>query len=130
MLFAALAFFIFRFFGLFDCAHDNFLHALVIGLGHFNGEAVIVHQGAALVGNILELLHHPTANRCGFSVNLNIKQALKLFDLGAAVDYALTFSKDDGAFMKTANGKYAAYVYVNKIDDSGKMTISIKRYPL
>ena len=51
-------------------------------------------------------------------------------DLGAAVDYALTFSKDDGAFMKTANGKYAAYVYVNKIDDSGKMTISIKRYPL
>ena len=51
-------------------------------------------------------------------------------DLGAAVDYALTFSKDDGAFMKTANGKYAAYVYVNKIDDSGKMTVSIKRYPL
>lgn len=51
-------------------------------------------------------------------------------DLGTAVDYALTFSKDDGAFMKTANGKYAAYVYVNKIDDSGKMTVSIKRYPL
>ena len=51
-------------------------------------------------------------------------------DLGAAVDYALTFSKDDGAFMQTANGKYAAYVYVNKIDDSGKMTVSIKRYPL
>ena len=54
----------------------------------------------------------------------------KTFGCGAAVDYALTFSKDDGAFMKTANGKYAAYVYVNKIDDSGKMTVSIKRYPL
>ncbi len=51
-------------------------------------------------------------------------------DLGAAVDYALTFSKDDGAFMKTADGKYAAYVYVNSIDNSGKMTVSIKRYPL
>lgn len=51
-------------------------------------------------------------------------------DLGAAIDYALTFSKDDGAFMKTADGKYAAYVYVNSIDDSGKMTVSIKRYPL
>lgn len=51
-------------------------------------------------------------------------------NLSAAVDYALTFSKDDGAFMKTADGKYAAYVYVNNIDNSGKMTVSIKRYPL
>lgn len=51
-------------------------------------------------------------------------------NLSEAVDYALTFSKDDGAFMKTADGKYAAYVYVNSIDNSGKMTVSIKRYPL
>lgn len=51
-------------------------------------------------------------------------------DISHAVDYALTFSKDDGAFMKTADGKYAAYVYVNSIDNSGKMTVSIKRYPL
>ena len=51
-------------------------------------------------------------------------------NLDEAVDYALTFSKDDGAFMKTADGKYAAYIYVNSIDNSGKMTVSIKRYPL
>ena len=51
-------------------------------------------------------------------------------DLGEASDYALTFNKDDGAFMKTADGKYAAYVYVNNIDNNGKMTVSIKRYPL
>ncbi len=51
-------------------------------------------------------------------------------DLGEALDYALTFNKDDGAFMKTADGKYAAYIYVNNIDNSGKMTVSIKRYPL
>lgn len=50
-------------------------------------------------------------------------------DLGSAVDYALNFIKDDGAFMKTANGKYAAYVYVNSIA-TDEMKVSIKRYPL
>lgn len=52
-------------------------------------------------------------------------------DLGEAVDYVLNFSKDDGAFMKTADGKYAAYVYVNEVkDNDAAMTVSIKRYPL
>ncbi len=55
-------------------------------------------------------------------------------DLSAAVDYALNFNKDDGAFMKTADGKYAAYVYVNSLPDFNNginhMTVSIKRYPL
>lgn len=49
-------------------------------------------------------------------------------DLSAAVDYALNFNKDDGAFMKTTDGKYAAYVYVNS--NSNPFTVSIKRYPL
>ncbi len=51
-------------------------------------------------------------------------------DLTGALDYVLTLQKDDSAFMKTADGKYAAYIYVNNVDDSGKITISIKRYPL
>lgn len=50
-------------------------------------------------------------------------------DLTGALDYVLDFKKDDSAFMKSADGKYAAYIYVNSIG-SGKMTISIKRYPL
>lgn len=54
-------------------------------------------------------------------------------DLNAAMDYALNFSADDGAFMKTADGKYAAYVYVNTLTDASKgiqFKVSIKRYPL
>jgi hypothetical protein len=54
-------------------------------------------------------------------------------DLSYAMDYVLNFSNDDGAFMITANGKYAAYVYVNSLPDASKgidMTISIKRYSL
>lgn len=54
-------------------------------------------------------------------------------DLSHAMDYALNFNKDDGAFMITADGKYAAYVYVNETVDNVKgipFTVSIKRYPL
>lgn len=51
-------------------------------------------------------------------------------DLNGAMNYILNLKKDDSAFMKTADGKWAAYVYVNNVDGSGKMTISIKRYPL
>lgn len=51
-------------------------------------------------------------------------------DLGGAMNYVLNLKKDDSAFMKTADGKWAAYIYVNSVDGSGKMTVSIKRYPL
>jgi hypothetical protein len=55
-------------------------------------------------------------------------QTLKLED---AVDYALGFITDDGAFMKTGDGKYAAYVYINNVNDgAATATVSIKRYPL
>ena len=50
--------------------------------------------------------------------------------LDGAMNYILNLKKDDSAFMKTADGKYAAYIYINNIDNSGKMTVSIKRYPL
>lgn len=51
-------------------------------------------------------------------------------DLSRASNYVLNLKNDDGVFMKSADGKYAAFVYVNRIDDSGKVTISLKRYPL
>lgn len=49
--------------------------------------------------------------------------------LDQAYDFVLNFVTDEGAFMKTANGKYAAYVYVNRLA-TGTITLSIKRYPL
>ncbi len=51
-------------------------------------------------------------------------------DLSRAFNYVLNLKNDDGVFMKSADGKYAAFVYVNRIDNSGKVTISLKRYPL
>ncbi|MDR1526739.1 MAG: DUF4466 family protein [Dysgonamonadaceae bacterium] len=49
--------------------------------------------------------------------------------LDQAYDFVLNFAADEGAFMKTANGKYAAYVYINRLA-TGTVTVSIKRYPL
>lgn len=52
-------------------------------------------------------------------------------DLTGAMNYVLDLQKDDSAFMTTADGRYAAYIYVNSVDDgNGAITVSIKRYPL
>lgn len=51
-------------------------------------------------------------------------------DLKGAMNYVLNLKKDDGVFLKTADGKWAAFVYVNSVNNSGKITVSIKRYPL
>ncbi len=46
-------------------------------------------------------------------------------------DYAYGLAADQGAFVKTADGTYAAYVYVNAVNNTAKtMTISIKRLKL
>ena len=50
-------------------------------------------------------------------------------NLDAAVDYVLNLATDGGAFMKTTDGKYLAYIYVNSLA-TDKITVSIKRYPL
>ncbi|GAB4035134.1 DUF4466 family protein [Spirosoma gilvum] len=48
-----------------------------------------------------------------------------------AADYAYGFAADQGAFVKTADGAYTAYVYVNSVNNGAKsMTISIKRLKL
>ena len=51
-------------------------------------------------------------------------QTLKLDN---ALDFTLNLAQDQGAFMKTADGKYAAYIYVNKVE-ANAVTVSIKRY--
>lgn len=49
----------------------------------------------------------------------------------ADADYVLNWNKDHGAWMVTADGKWAAYIYINSINDgAGSMVISLKRYPL
>lgn len=48
-----------------------------------------------------------------------------------AADYAYGLAVDQGAFVKTADGAYAAYVYVNAVNNTAKtMTVSIKRLRL
>lgn len=48
-----------------------------------------------------------------------------------AADYAYGLTADQGAFVKTADGAYAAYVYVNSVNNTAKsMTVSIKRLKL
>ncbi|MDR0575299.1 MAG: DUF4466 family protein [Tannerella sp.] len=47
-----------------------------------------------------------------------------------ALDFVLNFVNDEGAFMKTADSKYLAYIYVNSINSNGSIRVSIKRYML
>lgn len=54
-------------------------------------------------------------------------------NLDAAVDYVLDCKAEEGAFMKTADGKYAAYIFINSLPTANNgqtFTVSIKRYPL
>lgn len=49
-------------------------------------------------------------------------------DLKDAPNYAINTKAESGVWVETADGKYRAYVYVNKIDNTAKtMTVSIKR---
>jgi hypothetical protein len=50
-------------------------------------------------------------------------------DFTGAPDYAINMKAEAGIWIETADGKYRAYIYVNKIDNTKKeMTLSIKRY--
>jgi hypothetical protein len=52
-------------------------------------------------------------------------------DFTGAPDYAINMKAEAGVWVETADGKYRAYIYINKIDNPKKeMTISIKRYPM
>lgn len=46
-----------------------------------------------------------------------------------APDYGINMKVESGAWVETADGKYRAYIFVNKVDNTKKeMTVSIKRY--
>ncbi len=50
-------------------------------------------------------------------------------DFTGAPDYAINLRAEAGTWVETADGKYRAYIYINKIDNTAKtMTVSIKRY--
>ncbi|MCF6405097.1 DUF4466 family protein [Chitinophaga filiformis] len=52
-------------------------------------------------------------------------------DMTGAPDYAINLKTEAGAWIETADGKYRAYIFMNKVDDGKKSaTISIKRYTL
>ena len=52
-------------------------------------------------------------------------------DFSNAPDYGLDMKNESGAWVETANKKYRAYIYINKVDNANKsMTISIKRYKM
>jgi hypothetical protein len=49
-------------------------------------------------------------------------------DLSDAPNYAINLKAEAGAWVETADGTYRAYIFVNKIDNTGKgMTLSMKR---
>jgi hypothetical protein len=48
-----------------------------------------------------------------------------------APDYGIDMRLESGAWVETADGKYRAYIFVNKVDNPQKeMTVSIKRYQM
>ncbi|MDR1683661.1 MAG: DUF4466 family protein [Candidatus Symbiothrix sp.] len=53
---------------------------------------------------------------------------LREINLSNAPDYGINIAQNAGAWLETADGKYRAYIYVNKASETvGGMTISIKR---
>lgn len=52
-------------------------------------------------------------------------------DFTNATNYGLNMKVESGAWVETADGKYRAYIFVNKVDNSKKeMTVSVKRYAM
>ncbi len=48
-----------------------------------------------------------------------------------APDFGINLKVESGAWVETADGKYRAYIFVNKVDNNAKqMTISIKRFQM
>jgi hypothetical protein len=52
-------------------------------------------------------------------------------DFTNAPNYGINMKLESGAWVETADKKYRAYIFVNKVDNTAKtMTISIKRYQM
>lgn len=54
-----------------------------------------------------------------------------VLDFTNAPNYGINMKLESGAWVETADGKYRAYIFVNKVDNTKKeMTVSIKRYTI
>ena len=54
-----------------------------------------------------------------------------VLDFTNAPNYGINMKVESGAWVETADGKYRAYIFVNKVDNTAKtMTVSIKRYTM
>lgn len=54
-----------------------------------------------------------------------------VLDFANAPNYGINMKVESGAWVETADGKYRAYIFVNKVDNTAKtMTVSIKRYTM
>lgn len=52
-------------------------------------------------------------------------------DFTNSPDFGINMKLEAGAWVETADGKYRAYIFVNKVDNTKKeMTVSIKRYTM
>jgi hypothetical protein len=52
-------------------------------------------------------------------------------DISNAPNYAINLKAEAGTWVETADGKYKAYIFINKVDNTNKSAqISIKRYAL
>lgn len=53
---------------------------------------------------------------------------LEKMDFSGAPDYALNTRSESGLWVETSDGKYRAYIFINKTDNAGKkLTFSMKR---
>lgn len=50
-------------------------------------------------------------------------------EMSKGMNYILGLKEEAGAWIETADGKYRAYVYINKAS-AGEMTVSVKRYKM
>src|ERR1044072_127011 len=52
-------------------------------------------------------------------------------NIASAPDYAINLKEEAGAWIETADGKYRAYIYINKVNNGSKSAvISMKRYTM
>lgn len=50
-------------------------------------------------------------------------------NMSTAPNYAINLKEEAGVWVETADGKYKAYIYMNKVDNTGRSaTISMKRF--
>lgn len=51
-------------------------------------------------------------------------------DLTGEPNFAINLKQDAGVWVETADGKYRAYIFVNKVATNGTATLSMKRYAM